>query len=164
VRCCCVWLIKPAYVKRTFVSGPPLSDVVMFLALFASYAVLVCAATDGPTSDELFDQVSVVIETWESGRSCFSSMRPTAGLGTPSSRFHPPLRRLLPPIRGLGSSAPPTEMLHPIHFHSEACKDRWNQERRRRHETQEKDQDHHEDHVFRRRCGRRVRHRAGVRG
>jgi cytochrome o ubiquinol oxidase subunit 3 len=40
-----------------------LSDVVMFSALFASYAVLVRATADGPTSDELFNQVSVAIET-----------------------------------------------------------------------------------------------------
>jgi cytochrome o ubiquinol oxidase subunit 3 len=40
-----------------------LSDVVMFSALFASYAVLMHATADGPTGDELFNQVTVAIET-----------------------------------------------------------------------------------------------------
>jgi cytochrome o ubiquinol oxidase subunit 3 len=40
-----------------------LSDIVMFSALFASYAVLVHATADGPAGDELFNQVSVAIET-----------------------------------------------------------------------------------------------------
>src|SRR6204780_1259122 len=40
-----------------------LSDVVLFSALFASYAVLVRAMADGPGGDELFNQVSVAIET-----------------------------------------------------------------------------------------------------
>jgi cytochrome o ubiquinol oxidase subunit 3 len=40
-----------------------LSDIVMFSALFASYAVLGRATADGPTGVELFSQVSVAIET-----------------------------------------------------------------------------------------------------
>jgi cytochrome o ubiquinol oxidase subunit 3 len=40
-----------------------LSDVVLFSALFASYAVLVRATAGGPTGDALFNQVSVAIET-----------------------------------------------------------------------------------------------------
>ena len=40
-----------------------LSDIVMFSALFASYAVLVNATADGPTGAQLFNQVSVAIET-----------------------------------------------------------------------------------------------------
>ena len=40
-----------------------LSDIVMFSALFASYAVLVHATAGGPTGAELFNQVSVAIET-----------------------------------------------------------------------------------------------------
>jgi cytochrome o ubiquinol oxidase subunit 3 len=40
-----------------------LSDIVMFSALFAAYAVLVHAAAGGPTGVELFNQVSVAIET-----------------------------------------------------------------------------------------------------
>jgi cytochrome o ubiquinol oxidase subunit III len=40
-----------------------LSDIVMFSALFASYAVLVSATNDGPTGAQLFNQVSVAIET-----------------------------------------------------------------------------------------------------
>jgi cytochrome o ubiquinol oxidase subunit 3 len=40
-----------------------LSDIVMFSALFAGYAVLVRATAGGPTGGELFNQVSVAIET-----------------------------------------------------------------------------------------------------
>jgi cytochrome o ubiquinol oxidase subunit 3 len=40
-----------------------LSDIVMFSALFAAYAVLVGAPAGGPTGVELFSQVSVAIET-----------------------------------------------------------------------------------------------------
>jgi len=40
-----------------------LSDIVMFAALFASYAVLVNATDGGPTGPQLFNQTSVAIET-----------------------------------------------------------------------------------------------------
>lgn len=40
-----------------------LSDIVMFSALFAAYAVLVRATARGPSGDQLFSQVSVAIET-----------------------------------------------------------------------------------------------------
>jgi cytochrome o ubiquinol oxidase subunit 3 len=40
-----------------------LSDIVMFATLFASYAVLVRATAGGPTGPQLFNQVSVAIET-----------------------------------------------------------------------------------------------------
>ena len=40
-----------------------LSDIVMFSALFAAYAVLVNATADGPTGAELFNQTNVAIET-----------------------------------------------------------------------------------------------------
>jgi cytochrome o ubiquinol oxidase subunit 3 len=40
-----------------------LSDIVMFSALFAAYAVLVRATAGGPAGVELFNQVSVAIET-----------------------------------------------------------------------------------------------------
>jgi cytochrome o ubiquinol oxidase subunit 3 len=40
-----------------------LSDIVMFSALFAAYAVLIRAAAGGPTGVELFNQGSVAIET-----------------------------------------------------------------------------------------------------
>jgi cytochrome o ubiquinol oxidase subunit 3 len=40
-----------------------LSDVVMFSALFASYALLMRATADGPSGGALFNQVSVAIET-----------------------------------------------------------------------------------------------------
>jgi hypothetical protein len=35
----------------------------MLSALFASHPVLVCAAADGRTSDELFNHLDVVIKT-----------------------------------------------------------------------------------------------------
>ena len=40
-----------------------LSDVVMFSALFAAYAVLARATAGGPSGVELFNQVSVAVET-----------------------------------------------------------------------------------------------------
>src|SRR5229473_7097266 len=40
-----------------------LSDIVMFSALFAAYAVLVHATAGGPTGAQLFNQASVAIET-----------------------------------------------------------------------------------------------------
>ena len=40
-----------------------LSDIVMFAALFASYAVLVRATAGGPTGVQLFNQGTVAIET-----------------------------------------------------------------------------------------------------
>ena len=40
-----------------------LSDIVMFAALFAAYAVLVRATAGGPTGAQLFNQVSVAVET-----------------------------------------------------------------------------------------------------
>jgi cytochrome o ubiquinol oxidase subunit 3 len=40
-----------------------LSDIVMFSALFAAYAVLVRATAGGPSGVQLFNQVSVAIET-----------------------------------------------------------------------------------------------------
>src|SRR5213083_1139052 len=40
-----------------------LSDIVMFSALFAAYAVLVRATAGGPTGAQLFSQSSVAIET-----------------------------------------------------------------------------------------------------
>jgi cytochrome o ubiquinol oxidase subunit 3 len=40
-----------------------LSDIVMFSALFAAFAVLAHATAGGPTGAELFNQVSVAIET-----------------------------------------------------------------------------------------------------
>jgi cytochrome o ubiquinol oxidase subunit III len=40
-----------------------LSDIVMFSALFAAYAVLVGATAGGPRGDQLFSQSSVAIET-----------------------------------------------------------------------------------------------------
>jgi cytochrome o ubiquinol oxidase subunit III len=40
-----------------------LSDIVMFAALFAAYAVLVHATAGGPTGAQLFNQTSVALET-----------------------------------------------------------------------------------------------------
>ena len=45
-----------------------LSDIVMFSALFAAYAVLVRATAGGPTGAQLFSQASVAIETVLSAR------------------------------------------------------------------------------------------------
>ena len=52
-----------------------LSDIVMFSALFASYAVLVHATAGGPTGAELFSQASVAIET-----ACLLASSYTCGL------------------------------------------------------------------------------------
>src|SRR6202166_4978471 len=40
-----------------------LSDIIMFAALFASYAVLVRSTAGGPSGAQLFNQVTVAIET-----------------------------------------------------------------------------------------------------
>jgi cytochrome o ubiquinol oxidase subunit III len=52
-----------------------LSDIVMFSALFASYAVLMHATAGGPMGAELFNQVSVAIET-----ACLLASSYTCGL------------------------------------------------------------------------------------
>jgi cytochrome o ubiquinol oxidase subunit 3 len=52
-----------------------LSDIVMFSALFAGYAVLMHATAGGPSGAELFDQVSVAIET-----ACLLASSYTCGL------------------------------------------------------------------------------------
>jgi cytochrome o ubiquinol oxidase subunit III len=52
-----------------------LSDIVMFSALFAAYAVLARATAGGPTGAELFNQVSVAIET-----ACLLASSYTCGL------------------------------------------------------------------------------------
>jgi cytochrome o ubiquinol oxidase subunit 3 len=52
-----------------------LSDIVMFSALFAGYAVLVHATAGGPTGAQLFNQVSVAIET-----ACLLASSYTCGL------------------------------------------------------------------------------------
>jgi cytochrome o ubiquinol oxidase subunit 3 len=52
-----------------------LSDVVMFAALFASYAVLTHANAGGPTGAQLFSQTSVAIET-----ACLLASSYTCGL------------------------------------------------------------------------------------
>jgi cytochrome o ubiquinol oxidase subunit 3 len=52
-----------------------LSDIVMFSALFAAYAVLVDATAGGPTRAELFSQTSVAIET-----ACLLASSYTCGL------------------------------------------------------------------------------------
>src|SRR3984893_17183901 len=40
-----------------------LSDIVMFAALFAAYAVLMRATAGGPTGAQLFNQASIALET-----------------------------------------------------------------------------------------------------
>ena len=52
-----------------------LSDIVMFAALFATYAVLKRATAGGPTGAELFNQVSVALET-----ACLLASSYTCGL------------------------------------------------------------------------------------
>ena len=52
-----------------------LSDIVMFSALFAGYAVLSRATAGGPTGAELFNQVSVALET-----TCLLASSYTCGL------------------------------------------------------------------------------------
>src|SRR5712675_297320 len=52
-----------------------LSDIVMFAALFAAYAVLVGATAGGPSGVELFSQRSVAIET-----ACLLASSYTCGL------------------------------------------------------------------------------------
>jgi len=52
-----------------------LSDIVMFSAPFAAYAVLVRATAGGPTGAQLFNQVSVAIET-----TCLLASSYTCGL------------------------------------------------------------------------------------
>src|ERR1700738_3088661 len=52
-----------------------LSDIVMFSALFASYAVLAHATAGGPSGAQLFNQVSVAIET-----ACLLASSYTCGL------------------------------------------------------------------------------------
>lgn len=54
-----------------------LSDIVMFSALFAAYAVLVHATAGGPTGAGLFNQVSVALET-----GCLLASSYTCGLMT----------------------------------------------------------------------------------
>jgi len=52
-----------------------LSDIIMFAALFASYAVLVHATAGGPTGAQLFNQKTVAIET-----ACLLASSYTCGL------------------------------------------------------------------------------------
>src|ERR1044072_2437018 len=52
-----------------------LSDIVMFSALFAAFALIVRATACGPTGAELFNQVSVAIET-----ACLLASSYTCGL------------------------------------------------------------------------------------
>jgi len=52
-----------------------LSDIVMFAALFAAYAVLVHATAGGPVGDQLFSQLTVAIET-----ACLLASSYTCGL------------------------------------------------------------------------------------
>src|SRR5277367_4601953 len=54
-----------------------LSDIVMFSALFAAYAVLVHATAGGATGVQLFNQTSVAIET-----ACLLASSYTCGLMT----------------------------------------------------------------------------------
>jgi cytochrome o ubiquinol oxidase subunit 3 len=63
-----------------------LSDIVMFSALFAAYAVLVNATAGGPTSAQLFHESSVAIET-----GCLLASSYTCGLMSLAIRARRPL-------------------------------------------------------------------------
>jgi hypothetical protein len=58
---------------------------------------------------------AAAMRSCQRGRSCLSSMRPSAGHDTPFSRLHPPLRPLPPPIGGICSSAPSTRLFAATH-------------------------------------------------
>ena len=60
-----------------------LSDIVLFSALFAAYAVLSGQTAGGPTGPQLFDRTSVLIET-----GCLLSSSFTCGLCTLSFEAH----------------------------------------------------------------------------
>ena len=66
-----------------------LSDIVMFSALFAAYAVLVHATAGGPTGAQLFNQVSVAIET-----ACLLASSYTCGLMSLAVNSRTPSRHL----------------------------------------------------------------------
>src|SRR4249919_3947996 len=67
-----------------------LSDMVMFLALFAAFAVLRGNTAGGPTGAELFDLRSVFIETM-----CLLVSSYTCGLGALSAERRQPARFLI---------------------------------------------------------------------
>ena len=67
-----------------------LSDIVMFSALFASYAVLVNATAGGPTGAQLFNQVTVAIET-----ACLLASSYTCGLMSLGNQFATPSSPLI---------------------------------------------------------------------
>src|ERR1700749_1993903 len=76
-----------------------LSSVGMFFGALCEIGRTRYAPADRPTGDELFKNISVAIETGsQAGLLKCNSIK--CGPGTPSSRLHPPLRRLPPPIRG----------------------------------------------------------------
>ena len=63
-----------------------LSDIIMFSALFAAYAVLVRATAGGPSGLQLFNQTSVAIQT-----GCLLASSYTCG-------FWPLVRGAMPPL------------------------------------------------------------------
>jgi cytochrome o ubiquinol oxidase subunit 3 len=67
-----------------------LSDIVMFSALFAAYAVLAGNTAGGPTGAELFNLRNVFIETM-----CLLLSSYTCGLGALSAEWRQPARFLL---------------------------------------------------------------------
>jgi cytochrome o ubiquinol oxidase subunit 3 len=60
-----------------------LSDIIMFSAFFATYAVLVGATAGGPTGRELFNLPNVAVET-----ACLLLSSFTCGLATIGARMH----------------------------------------------------------------------------
>ena len=73
-----------------------LSDIVMFSALFASYAVLVRASAGGPSGAQLFNQVSVAIETVPAPASKLTA--PPDPVNVVRSTLPVPVKSTLPPI------------------------------------------------------------------
>jgi cytochrome o ubiquinol oxidase subunit III len=73
------WRIVVAYGFWIFL----LSDIVMFSALFASYAVLSSATAGGPSGTELFNQTSVAIET-----ACLLASTYTCGMMSLATKSH----------------------------------------------------------------------------
>ena len=63
-----------------------LSDIVMFSALFAGYAVLARATAGGPSASQLFNQVNVAIET-----ACLLASSYTCGLMSMAIKARRPL-------------------------------------------------------------------------
>ena len=85
-----------------------LSDMVLFSALFATYATLVQATDGGPTTNQLFDRNLVAIETvalllssFVCGLAMIAAKREEHALDAGLAARHRPARRRLPVHRAL---------------------------------------------------------------